>query len=1334
MQLTAAANRAPSHHIERSMNRKLSSALCLITLFGTSPLVLHAQATTTQQAFASEDFTGATNTNSWYFFAGACLTAGSTNAVGNPSPGQIPSCTSLRKTPGLYYDSYYQTGIVSHNYFDTRDEPLVGGNSGTLDTLPDTPAVGGALRFTNEPTVAVAVNGNDIGAGYFESGAILSNFTFPLATQGVHIQFTSETYSGDGGGGDGADGISFFLQDASYPPDLGATGGSLSYSCSNINYNPATRPDDGTVRGYDGLVGAYIGVGIDEFGDFNNPRDNTATGPGFGGNRIGVRGAGLVGWRYLSTSTVTQQYYPPTLAYAKSDGSVPAPAVAVRLTCQSGIVWDFSNVTSTTVPDDKNFTSVNGTSYKNPYNAVPVMIGTQYMTVPDYQDIQYVNLPVQIANERGSKLNQQGWFRGYNTSLTNLNPLATTAIQYGVPITYDLTITAGGQMSFAYSYAGGAYVHVLDGRQITTNNGNLPSSVRFGFASSDGAHTNIHELLCFQASPPIASQSSASTNQKQSAPVIQGSQVYFSSYNPNTWAGSVLADSLLVDANGNVYFSALANWDASCVLTGSTSCLSTGVNTPAEKPGDRAILTWNGTAGQPFEWASLSGAQQAALDTGDGSITPSPLRQAYFRGDRTQELDANGNGLFRARASVLGDVVDSSPTWVGPPSHQYSDVWSDNFDSATVAATSIPENQTGAQAYSVFKTQEASRINVVYAGANDGFLHGFRAGYYANGVYVGTGTGANFVGTNNDGDELLAYMPAYVLNQIQTPTPSLDYSSPNYGHQFEVDATPGTDDVFYNNAWHTILVGGLGPGGAAIFALDVTNPADTSQTADAVFSEANAANLVIGEWSTTTTSTASATGPGTTTTTSTLKCLGSANAATSAADCGKNLGNTYGSPVIRRFHNGVWGAVFGNGFGSSTGDAGIYVMLLGPSMTSNGTPAVTFYYLSTGAAGTGTNANGIAYTTPVDLDNDKITDYVYAGDLQGNVWRFDLTSADPTQWTVSGSYGAPSTPTPIFAAGSAQPITTKLIAASLPDGLERRLLIEFGTGRQIPVTNSAPTSYTQSPQYLYGIWDSNFSIWNKTSLIQYAFQANQNQAALSGLTNLQVQNYSLVTLGAGGASAGTDYRAVSTNTICWAGESCSANGNTTTGTQFGWYMALAYGNANSADVNVPLTSTGTTVSPSANLVYEQVIYNPILTGNVFLVNTTIPATVSLTNCSTTVAGGWTIALDPATGGAFKSSFFAPNGVFTDANGLLNGLAQNGTGSVFLVTTGTGANTQTFLGSQASNGQLTNGTGNGAGGTGGAVPKGACAVGVNGLCLVGPPKNQTGARLTWIQKR
>ncbi len=160
-------------------------------------------------------------------------------------------------------------------------------------------------------------------------------------------------------------------------------------------------------------------------------------------------------------------------------------------------------------------------------------------------------------------------------------------------------------------------------------------------------------------------------------------------------------------------------------------------------------------------------------------------------------------------------------------------------------------------------------------------------------------------------------MPGAVVNTIHNPTnPALDYANIQYGHNFFEDATPGNGDLFYGGLWHTWIVGGLGPGGSAIFALDITNPCSA-------FTEANAASVVMGEWNP-----------------STITC-------TNSGSCGTSLGNTYGTPQIVRFHNGMWGAVFGNGYGSASGDAGIFVMTVDPASA-----AKTFYYFSTGQAGT----------------------------------------------------------------------------------------------------------------------------------------------------------------------------------------------------------------------------------------------------------------------------------------------------------------------------------------------------------------------------------------------
>src|SRR5205807_2674012 len=215
---------------------------------------------------------------------------------------------------------------------------LVGGQNGVAgptQTLPD-PNGQGALRFTN---------GNP--GGLAQHGAIVSTNPFPTG-QGVSITFKTVTYRGDSGGagGDGADGISFFLTDASQAPNIGSWGGSLGYTCSNAN------------PPYDGMVGAYVGLGIDEFGNFLN----------------GMRGAGNIAWSWLSANY--PQYYPSSGSSAFSPQQQQA---AVQATCQSGLVWDLSH---------------HGKAVKITGDTIPLY---DYAPIPN----AFVELPpsVQIANE-----------------------------------------------------------------------------------------------------------------------------------------------------------------------------------------------------------------------------------------------------------------------------------------------------------------------------------------------------------------------------------------------------------------------------------------------------------------------------------------------------------------------------------------------------------------------------------------------------------------------------------------------------------------------------------------------------------------------------------------------------------------------------------------------------------------------------------------------------------------------------------------------------------------------------------------------------------------------
>jgi type IV pilus assembly protein PilY1 len=1134
-------------------------ALSVSMLIVTGALIAGLTGRAGAQTTSNDDFTQPADTNSWKTFDGACLTAG------NGTASSIPACVGLP-----YYGSQIQIG--GHNGFlGTATAP-----SSAAAQTPDQPGHG-ALRFTN---------------WYGQAGSIISSGTpFPTGT-GLQVVFKTVTYDGDrgGAGGDGADGMAFFLMDGSLPPyDTGAFGGSLGYTCTNeFGNNDGTVRADGTVRGFDGLVGGYIGLGIDEFGNFLNPGDNTATGPGYLPGRIGLRGKGSISFGWLNANYPLK--YPATLLTTFDAATVTAARRAVHNTCSTGHIWDFSNPSA------------------------PVDTG---MPVADYAPV-------------GSPVILSSILPGQN--IANEGASTRDAAQ---PITYALKITQNGILSLNISYNGGNYQPVITKQDITASNGALPPSFRFGFTGSTGGSRNVHEILCFQAAPSDVAGTSVGVNEQEATKIASGTQAYLAFYFPGDNTGRLTANNLLFDGT-NITIAATANWDASCNLTGvltGQTCPSTGSGSAAAQgPGNRTMLSWDGGKGVAFQWNSspggnISGAQQNTLDAGD----PSPFnanRLLYLRGDRSNEINTLGAGLFRARDGVLGDIVDSSPTWVGPPTTHYSALWKDQL----IPTDPTPEN-SGSQSFVQYINAAQTRLNVVYTGANDGFLHGFESGSFdVNGVYVNNAT------TPNDGKEVLAYMPAAVVNTIHNAIDGTqDFSGPQYSHNFYVDATPDVDDVFYKGGWHTWLVGGLGAGGAAIYMLDVTDPT--------TFSEGNAKNLVMGEWSS-----------------ATIGCA-------IVSNCGANLGNTYGTPMVRRLHDGNWAVIFGNGFGSSTGDAGIFIMLL--DANGNTQPSNTFY-LSTNQAGSN---DGIAYVTSADLDGDHITDYVYAGDLRGNVWRFDLTSAVESNWTASS--------TPLFSTPGGQPITTKVQVISVPQGSgPPRIMIDFGTGQKFPPTNLMPTTYQGGVQSLYGVWDWNLGNWNGMSGTKYLSLPSGTTAAPSvslNSSNLQTQTLTPIV-----ESDGTNGLDVTSNVVCWAGSGTCGSGNN----KFGFATAL----------------------PG---VQEQIVFNPLIFQNALVVNTTIPAVNSPSSCTVQHDTGDTIAISLVSGGSLGNnvtgSYFVSS---SDPN--LAGVQTNGTGTPFAVLAGG----KTFLMTQ---------TLGDAGGGGFVCSGGGCTTPVRAA-------TQTSKRLTWIERR
>lgn len=321
--------------------------------------------------------------------------------------------------------------------------------------------------------------------------------------------------------------------------------------------------------------------------------------------------------------------------------------------------------------------------------------------------------------------------------------------------------------------------------------------------------------------------------------------------------------------------------------------------------------------------------------------------------------------------------------------------------------------------YAAFKTANATRTRVVFQGANDGMLHGFN-----------TATGA----------EEWAYVPNLLMANLNNLTLRNGFS-----HKFLVDGTPVTNDVDFSNTdgipgspapdWHTILAGGFGKGGRGYYALDVT--------ATVAANEAAVADKVLWEFP---------------------------NSAISAA-VKANIGYSFGRPIIVKTRARGWVVLVASGFnnGTNAGDSGgdgqgyLYVL--------NARTGELIQTMSTGV-GTVTEPSGFAhisgYVEAGDIDN--TVEYVYGGDLKGNVWRFDLTAASIGSWNVK------KLATLVDASGTVQSVTTEpeLGKVNIAGGVFKRF-VYVGTGlylgdKDIPGSVGANASATQT-QTMYGLID-----------------------------------------------------------------------------------------------------------------------------------------------------------------------------------------------------------------------------------------------------------------------
>ena len=519
-----------------------------------------------------------------------------------------------------------------------------------------------------------------------------------------------------------------------------------------------------------------------------------------------------------------------------------------------------------------------------------------------------------------------------------------------------------------------------------------------------------------------------------------------------------------------------------------------------------------------------------------------------------------------ARGSIVGDMINSSPTYVADPPRPWSNITYGNANNL----------------YTDFEDNNANRPGVLYIGSNSGMVHAITTTPVSIDLPA---SGYGYPDTNLNypaGAELFAYIPSFIGKNVlndggnasDANTMLHTLANPDYEHRYFVDAKPTASDVFMDfdyvtgnpvdPEWRTVLVGGAGAGGMGFYALDITCPVRyggaCSNNTD-VFGP----NDVLWEFDT-----------------------------THDAD----IGLTLSQPVIAKVNfnrtiavgsedpngngNGRWAAIVNNGYNSANGNAAIFILFLDGGL--NGSWVEGQDYIKLYATDDNTNPfnadnddtdgspNGLSSPQVVDTNDDGVIDRIYAGDLKGNMWVWDVRS-NQTQANLEADSPVPLwTVNKLFAAGDS--ITTAPQLArdsqqSVASTCQANIMVMFGTGKYLEISDIEDPSV----QSVYGVHDACFYT-DPNGLTANLTQANLTERTLTATT-----------------IDGNQVRTIS-------GPSLALNGST----NFGWF------------VNLPESG-------------ERYVFDGFVVNDIFVFNTLTPDTTACSGGST----GWQMGLDWTTG-------------------------------------------------------------------------------------------------------
>jgi len=490
----------------------------------------------------------------------------------------------------------------------------------------------------------------------------------------------------------------------------------------------------------------------------------------------------------------------------------------------------------------------------------------------------------------------------------------------------------------------------------------------------------------------IAAQAgSASAVATDSTSLREGSFVFQARFDSEDWSGELRAFGVEEDDDGRPRVAAEETF-----TTNQTMSTSPNVTGPA----NRRVFTTTGNATVDFRWDLITDEQREFLNADDGRGQD---RLNWIRGSDVNE----GTGGLRPRDHLLGDIVNSSPVYLGHRDRGYSLLGGD---------------QGGSYADYVKEVKRA-QPQTLFVGANDGMLHAFDA-------------------ENNVLQELFAFVPNTVYPKLAGLT-EINYGRPGNPHQYTVDGPLAVGDAYFGGGWKSVLVGTFGAGGQGVFALDVTD----RSAPELIFELSN-----------------------------------------------DDIGYVMGTPSIARMSNGEWAAVFGNGYGSDSDSSKLVVVPFGSKV-----PKV----IDTKQAGEPAQGHGLSGMALLGNAYGDVR-YAYAGDLEGNLWKFDLTGEE-SDWDVAFDGR------PMFEARDGQdPEQAQPIFGAPTLGRNAQkgdaVMVYFGTGKYFERQDNDIDVVDGEYQSFYALADTGKSAANDWSLAEKRITQSGTSRTLETLDGGVTQN------------------------------------------------------------------------------------------------------------------------------------------------------------------------------------------------------------------------------------